>query len=175
MKHMEPRRTEPVEAYIALGSNLGDREHYLNRAIRSIDHLTETRVTGCSSLYETDPVGYEEQPCFLNMAASVLTRLQPHVLLEQLLDLENRLERKRSVRWGPRTIDLDLLLYGDERIQSETLTVPHPRMWGRAFVILPLLDIMDEERLRCYSNQDLGEYVVGDGVRLWKRVVWEVE
>ena len=123
-------------AYVGLGANLGDREATILRAATLIE---ATRV---SRLRETEPWGLEDQPRFLNAVAELETPLQPRPLLELLLDVERRLGRERTgPRWGPRTIDLDLLLYGEEEIEEPGLTVPHPRLAERLFVLEPLAEL----------------------------------
>ncbi|AJY77647.1 2-amino-4-hydroxy-6-hydroxymethyldihydropteridine pyrophosphokinase [Paenibacillus beijingensis] len=127
---------------MALGSNLGDRSGMLAEALRRLDASEGVEVTGVSAVYETDPVGYTEQPAFLNMAAALRTTLPPLDLLRLLLAVEQQLGRVRDVRWGPRVIDLDLLLYGAVKMDEEELTLPHPRMMERAFVLVPLADVL---------------------------------
>ncbi len=130
------------DAYIALGSNLGDRELNLLRAVGEIGKLPSGRVTGLSPFYETSPVGVSDQPSFYNAALRLSTAMSPHELLARLQQIESAVFRRtRTVRWGPRSIDLDLLLYGNEVIDDEALTVPHPRMAERRFVLQPLCDI----------------------------------
>lgn len=165
-----------TEAYIGLGSNLGDREQLLLEAIRRLDEHPQIRVAACSGLYETDPVGYLDQPPFLNMVVRVATTLSPHELLSDMLEIERSLGRKREIRWGPRTLDLDLLLYGNESIASEELTVPHPRMAERAFVIIPLLEAIDDEALPLSETLKARlENMEGkEGVKLWKIMHWPI-
>ncbi|MBK5276728.1 MAG: 2-amino-4-hydroxy-6-hydroxymethyldihydropteridine diphosphokinase [Desulfuromonadales bacterium] len=130
------------EAYIALGSNLGDRELNLLRAVAEIGRLTNCKVTGLSSFYETSPVGKTDQPLFYNAALRLYTAFTPRRLLEQLLQIEaDVFGRTRMVHWGPRRIDLDLLLHGTEILTEEDLIVPHPRMAERRFVLQPLCEI----------------------------------
>jgi len=124
-------------AYVGLGSNLGDREAILLRAADAIDAVR------LSPVIETEPWGYADQPRFLNAVAELETELSPRELLELLLDVERRLGRTREgPRYGPRTIDLDLLLYGDEVIDEPGLVVPHPRLLEREFVLEPLADLV---------------------------------
>lgn len=131
-----------TDAYIGLGSNLGDREFNLLRAVAELGKLPDSRVCGLSPFYETSPVGVSEQPDFFNAVLRLSTRLSPHELLHRLHRIENNVfHRKRSLRWGPRTMDLDLLLYGDEVIFSDELTIPHPAMAERRFVLQPLADL----------------------------------
>src|SRR5690606_21329237 len=131
-------------AYIGLGSNMGDRLGYLEAAIKALHAKPDIRVLRCSSVYETAPVGLTEQPHFLNMVIDVATELTPHQLLETMLAAELELGRVRDVRWGPRTIDLDLLVYGDVSLHTDELELPHPRMKERAFVLVPLLELCGE-------------------------------
>jgi 2-amino-4-hydroxy-6-hydroxymethyldihydropteridine diphosphokinase len=134
-----------IDAYIALGSNLGDREQNLLQAIAEIGRLPYSRVTALSPCYETSPVGPRDQPLFFNAVLRLATALAPCDLLGHLQQIENGVfARTRSVRWGPRTMDLDLLLYGTEIIHEKVLTIPHPRMAERRFVLQPLCDIAPE-------------------------------
>ncbi|WNS75574.1 2-amino-4-hydroxy-6-hydroxymethyldihydropteridine diphosphokinase [Bacillus sp. DTU_2020_1000418_1_SI_GHA_SEK_038] len=161
------------EAYIALGSNIGDRFESLKDAIASIDLVPRVKVVHVSSIYETDPVGYEDQDQFLNMVIGVKTDLSPFELLSACLEIEKNLGRKRGIRWGPRTIDLDILLYNQENIISEKLTVPHPRMHERAFVIIPLLEIHSGIKLPTMDillQEVLEEIPDREGVRIWKQI-----
>jgi 2-amino-4-hydroxy-6-hydroxymethyldihydropteridine diphosphokinase len=127
-------------AYLSLGSNLGDRLNYLTEAVRRLER-PDTRVTQVSSIYETAPWGNTDQPSFLNMAAAVETDLTADELLRHILSVEQALGRVRTVRWGPRTVDIDMLLFADERRTTDDLELPHPRMAQRAFVLVPLLEI----------------------------------
>ena len=129
---------------IALGSNLGDREGNLHEAVRRMGALG--RVVAVSSFHDTEPVGYLDQPRFLNGAALLETELSPHDLLHGLLSVEQDMGRDRASvpAKGPRVIDLDLLLYGDTVLQSDELTVPHPAMHERGFVLAPLAEIASE-------------------------------
>jgi 2-amino-4-hydroxy-6-hydroxymethyldihydropteridine diphosphokinase len=129
-------------AWIGLGSNLGDREGYLRRALDALDSDPATEVAAISTFLETEPVGFLDQPHFLNAAARVETELGPRQLLERLLAVEFQLGRTRDgPRFGPRTIDLDLLLFGDEVVDEPGLRVPHPRLHERRFVLEPLAEL----------------------------------
>ena len=128
-----------TEAYIGLGSNQGDRELNLLRAVAEAGKLPDSRVTGLSPFYETSPVGVYDQPLFLNAVLKLSTRLEPHMLLRLLLEIEYAtFRRDRAERWGPRSMDLDLLLFGNQIINDDDLIVPHPRMAERRFVLEPL-------------------------------------
>ena len=132
-----------TRAYVGLGSNLGDREETIRRAVALLDREADVDVVAVSRLRETEPVGYLDQPRFLNGVAAVDTSLAPRELLERLLAVERRLGRDRSAspRQGPRTIDLDLLLHGAERVEGPGLEIPHPRMHERPFVLEPLAEL----------------------------------
>jgi 2-amino-4-hydroxy-6-hydroxymethyldihydropteridine diphosphokinase len=135
------RRVE-IDAYIALGSNMGDRELNLLRAVGEIGKLPESRVTALSPFYETSPVGTVKQDAFYNAVLRLATRLDAHGLLKSLLKIESEVfKRVRTVHHGPRRMDLDLLLFGDQVISEEDLVVPHPRLAERRFVLQPLCDI----------------------------------
>lgn len=134
-----------TDAYIALGSNMGDRELNLLRAVSEIGRLPDCRVTGLSPLYETSPVGVTDQPSFYNAVLRLHTAYTPHELLEHLLHIETAVfGRTRTVHWGPRRIDLDLLLHGGARIAEERIVVPHPHLAKRRFVLQPLHDLAPE-------------------------------
>jgi 2-amino-4-hydroxy-6-hydroxymethyldihydropteridine diphosphokinase len=128
------------EVYLGLGSNLGDRKDYIQRALAGLIRGGVT-IEGVSSLYETDPVGFVDQPAFYNAVVRGYTGMKPRQLLETILALEKELGRRREIRWGPRTIDIDILLYGDEVIKEADLEIPHPRLAERAFVLIPLLEL----------------------------------
>ena len=131
-------------AYVGLGSNLGDREGAIRRAVELLGNDPEIEVVRESIVRETQPVGYMNQPPFLNAVAELETRLPPRDLLGRLLAIENELGRTRGRRFGPRTIDLDLLLYGEETIDEPGLEVPHPRLHERTFVLEPLAELDPE-------------------------------
>jgi 2-amino-4-hydroxy-6-hydroxymethyldihydropteridine diphosphokinase len=130
-------------AFVAFGSNLGDREATIRAALAELGAADGVELVGVSSFEETEPVGLVDQPRFLNGAVELRTRLSPRALLEVLLALEARFGRDRSAApaQGPRTLDLDLLLYGEEQIDEPGLTVPHPRLAERAFVLRPLAEL----------------------------------
>jgi len=128
-------------AYVALGANLGDPANTVRAAFGALANLPDSRVVHCSSLYRTAPVGITEQPDFINAVAALETTLAPEALLDALLDLEQRFGRIRAERNGPRTLDLDLLCYNNLEINLPRLTLPHPRLHLRAFVLQPLAEI----------------------------------
>ena len=133
----------PQDAYIALGSNLGDRQANIDGAIEAIASLPDTTIVRCSTIIQTDPVGPEGQGPYLNGVVHIQTSLPPRELLDELLNIEARFGRDRSneQRWGPRTLDLDVLVYAAQVIDEPGLCVPHPRLHERLFVLAPLSEI----------------------------------
>ena len=145
MTHRRVARPSPARrAYLGIGSNLGDRRAHLQGAVDELAGVEGLRVVAVSPVYETVPVGGPPQPDFLNAVVAVDTELTARVLLELAQRIEAAAERVRTVRWGPRTLDVDVLLVGDERIDEPDLEVPHPRMTERAFVVVPLADLAPE-------------------------------
>jgi len=130
-----------IAAYIALGSNLSDPVGQIEQAWTQLGNLPNTRLAACSSLYLSKPVGYAEQPDFINAAAGIETHLSPRALLAALLQIEARHGRNRTFKNAPRSLDLDLLLYDGLVMHEHGLTLPHPRMTERAFVLVPLAEI----------------------------------
>lgn len=128
-------------AYVGLGANLGKPRRQLLAALEELGRIPQTRVTARSSLYRSAPIGYPDQPDYVNAVAKLETGLRPEELFARLQEIERGHGRKRSFRNAPRSLDLDLLLYGGERIDTPALTVPHPRMHERAFVLVPLLEL----------------------------------
>jgi 2-amino-4-hydroxy-6-hydroxymethyldihydropteridine diphosphokinase len=128
-------------AYLGIGSNLGDRMEHLQQAVDDLAAADGVDVAAVSPVYETAPVGGPAQPDYLNAVVAVDTDRTPRALLELARGIEAHGERIRTVRWGPRTIDVDVLLVGDERVDEPDLVVPHPRMTERAFVVVPLADL----------------------------------
>ncbi|WP_419882639.1 2-amino-4-hydroxy-6-hydroxymethyldihydropteridine diphosphokinase [Peribacillus sp. B-H-3] len=160
--------------YISIGSNMGNRKEIFADALRLLQNHSEIQVVDSSSLYETEPVGFLDQEDFLNAVIKAETSLKADELLVYCLQIEKELGRKRIIRWGPRTLDLDILLYNHENIETEDLIIPHPRILDRAFVIIPLLEIDPhitlpkmETPLRVILDnmQDKDK----EGVRLWKQ------
>ena len=142
-----------LPAYFSLGSNLGDRLGYLTRACEMMYSAPGLARHTVSRVYETEPWGFADQPAFLNCVVRALTDLDPDGLLALARRIEGALGRERSaedVRWGPRTIDVDILMVGDLAVNRPDLTVPHPRMWKRSFVLIPLLDL--EPHMRVWTE-----------------------
>jgi 2-amino-4-hydroxy-6-hydroxymethyldihydropteridine diphosphokinase len=132
----------PTEVFISIGSNIGDRAANIHTAIKALERLG--KVLAVSSLYETEPVEFTEQPWFLNCVVRLETALDPHELIDGLLSIEREMGRSREQKKGPRNIDLDILLYGDLLLNDATLTIPHPAMHKRRFVLEPLSEIAPE-------------------------------
>ncbi|MGP4082989.1 2-amino-4-hydroxy-6-hydroxymethyldihydropteridine diphosphokinase [Pseudalkalibacillus sp. R45] len=160
------------DVFIALGSNIGNRSVFLRRALKEIDSLHGTQIERASSIYETEPIGYTDQEAFLNMVALVRTELGALELLGKLQTIENKLKRTREIHWGPRTIDLDILLYNQENIQTEVLKIPHPRMLERGFVMIPLYELQPDLHFP-HTDENFSEIIEeridNKGVYVWKR------
>ncbi len=164
-----------MKAFIGLGSNLGERESMIRLALDDLARLPSTTLVRASSLYDTEPVGDAEQPSFLNAVAQIETELTARQLLWNLLLIERRLGRVRTRHWGPRVIDLDLLLYGDEVLNQPDLTVPHPELVRRSFVLVPLVEldplvvhpVTGETLLAHLSRLNNARPPVKKGTRLW--------
>jgi 2-amino-4-hydroxy-6-hydroxymethyldihydropteridine diphosphokinase len=159
-------------AYLGLGSNLGDRRRHLAEAIRRLHAGPAMQVAKVSPVYESSPAGVTAQPDFLNLVVQVATTHAPHELLAECLRIETDLGRMRRERWGPRTIDIDLLLYGDACIDDERLNVPHPRMRERSFVLVPLAEIAPELRLDGKTIGALAAAQGGVGLRKLGPLDW---
>ncbi len=127
--------------YLSLGSNVGDRVGYLQRALVKIEKHPRIKLGATSSFYETEPLEYPNQDWFVNAVCAIETDLPPMALLDALQGIENELQRERSIRWGPRTIDLDILYYDEELVAETRLIIPHIRMHDRSFVLVPLAEI----------------------------------
>lgn len=160
------------EAYLALGSNMGDRELYLKNALISLSNNSSIKIVNISSIYETDPIGYADQNEFLNMVIQVKTDLTAFELLEVTQTIEKKLERKNDVKWGPRTLDLDILLYNHENIETEQLIVPHPRMFERSFVLIPFFELNSNAvnpTTQVPVSVIIEQLSDKKGVRIWKQ------
>ena len=145
-----------VTAHLGLGTNLGDRESNLRNAIRSLSSAPELQVTRCSSVYSTEPWGVKEQPSFLNCVAEVETSLDPEALLAVCQGVERELGRVPGPRWGPRLIDVDILLFADRVVALPHLEIPHPRLHLRAFALVPLAELKAE------ANHPVLERTIGE-------------
>jgi 2-amino-4-hydroxy-6-hydroxymethyldihydropteridine diphosphokinase len=161
-----------ISVLLGLGSNIGNRVNFLYEAIKTLDGHPDIKVNRCSSIYETEPYGPVEQAAFLNMVVEISTSLQPEVLLGVTQSIEQDLKRERLIRWGPRTIDLDILLYADKMIETETLSVPHPEITKRLFVLVPMNEL-NSSIILPGDNKTIAEHLKGfgmvKGVQAWKR------
>ena len=164
-----------MRAFVGLGSNLGERESMIRLALDGLTRLPSTTLVRASSLYDTEAVGEGEQPNFLNAVAQIETELTARQLLWNLLLIERRLGRVRTRRWGPRTIDLDLLLFGDLVLDEPDLKVPHPELIRRSFVLVPLVEldplvvhpVTGETLLAHLSHLHSARPPIKKGSRLW--------
>jgi 2-amino-4-hydroxy-6-hydroxymethyldihydropteridine diphosphokinase len=158
--------------YLGLGSNLGDRAATLAAAIQKLDS-PEFRFMRASGLYETEPMGLKEQPWFLNQVAEFQTTLFPRQLLQRTKKIENELGRRRGIRNGPRTLDIDILLYGSAIVRSEELEIPHPRFRERRFVLAPLAELNPDLRDPVSGQQvkALLASLTGQAIRRWQKAI----
>ena len=152
-------------AYLGIGGNIGNTKANIEESIALLESSQEIEVTSVSSFYETEPVGYEDQDWFLNVVVEISTTLEPLELLKYCQYIENELKRVRVIRWGPRTIDVDILLYEDFTSDSEILTVPHPRMTERAFAIVPLYEINSDIIIDNLNIKDIIDKLKGEEIR----------
>ena len=158
-----------VKAFLSLGSNMGDRLEYLSKAIDKIAQIQGCNILNKSRVYETEPWGYENQEAFLNLCISIETSLSPYELLESLQTIELELDRVRTIHWGPRTIDIDILLFDDIICEDDKLTIPHPRMRERAFVLIPLYDIEKNLIIDGIKLEDLINKIDTRGIKEYKK------
>lgn len=154
------------KSYLGLGTNMGDRLGYLTSACEILNQNKFIKIIKKSKVYETKAWGYTQQADFLNMCIEIETSLEPYELLEACQDVESKLDRERIIRWGPRTIDVDILFFNDIILDDENLLIPHPRLKDRAFVLIPLMDLNSklqmegntiEEHLNSLTNEERGE------------------
>ncbi len=152
-------------AYLGIGGNIGDTKKNIEETIELLKKNDEIEVIRVSSFYETEPVGYTDQAWFLNVVVEIETSLEPLKLLDYCQHVENELKRERTIRWGPRTIDVDILLYEDFISDSEILTVPHPRMTERAFAMIPLYEINSNLLIYGIDIKQIVENLKGEQIR----------
>ena len=133
------------KVYLSLGSNIGNRQEYIESAIELVGKTEGIKILKKSRLYETSPVGYVEQDLFLNAVIKIETDFSERDILKIINKIENELDRKREIRWGPRTIDIDILIFSDKKINETDLIIPHKEMLNRLFVLVPLIEIYDGE------------------------------
>jgi len=130
--------------YLSLGSNIEDRQHFIQEGINALGETGFVKLQKVSSIYETEPVGFEKQNYFLNVVVSCFVELSPEELLWQCKRIENQIGRRASVRWGPRKLDIDILCYGSEKIVTKNIIIPHPEMLKRNFVLIPFAEIAED-------------------------------
>jgi 2-amino-4-hydroxy-6-hydroxymethyldihydropteridine diphosphokinase len=156
------------KVYLALGSNIGDRIRNLNDAVDQLAKTEGIEVINVSKIYETEPVGYLKQDKFLNMVILIGTDRKPLELLVELQKIEKELKRTREIHWGPRTIDIDILLYNEMEINLPELSIPHPRMNERAFVLIPLKDVIEDERMKEKIDLLINHCTDRNGIKLFE-------
>ncbi len=150
---LEPRSNAPIDAFIGIGSNLDAPVEQVKRALEELAEITASCLVGQSSFYTSPPMGPPDQPNYINAVAQLRTELEPQVLLDELFAIEGAHGRvRRTEKWGPRSLDLDLLLYGNRRIDSEHLTVPHPGLHEREFVLYPLQELAGDLYIPGYGR-----------------------
>lgn len=154
-----------AKVYLGLGSNMGNTRENIDNAIKILGQHDRIKIVKKSSYYETEPVGYKDQEWFLNRVVQIDTTLSPYDLLLYCHFIENQLKRKRIIRWGPRTIDVDILLYEDFISDDEKLTIPHPRMLERAFVMIPLYEIAPCQEINGQKIKEIMENFKGEEIR----------
>ncbi|MCT4621057.1 MAG: 2-amino-4-hydroxy-6-hydroxymethyldihydropteridine diphosphokinase [Marinisporobacter sp.] len=152
-------------AYLGIGSNMGNTKENIDKTIALLKENNHIKVSNISSYYETEPVGYKDQDWFLNIVVEIDTDLNPYELLSYCQHIEKNLKRKRIIRWGPRTIDVDVLLYENFTSTDENLIVPHPRMHERAFVMIPLYEINKDLSINGTTIKELVNQLKGKEVR----------
>ena len=164
---------------IGLGSNMGERDQNLQQALGLLETDGAVRIVRISFIYETVPFGVMDQDDFLNMVVAVETELSPEKLLQKCLKVENAMGRVRFRHWGPRIIDLDLLIYNAVQMQTDNLTLPHPGIGQRAFVLIPMRDVAMDFQFQLPGRLTIGSMLAGltesgrQEVRLWKKVEWD--
>lgn len=156
-----------AKAFLSIGTNIGERLDNLNNAVSGLAAIEQIKIVKVSSVYETDAVGFEDQAAFLNIVVEIETSFAPEELLDFCLELELELGRVRLFKWGPRLIDIDILLYEDVKLDTEKLKIPHPYMKERAFVMIPLIEISPDK-----ANIQVNQVVLAEqGVRKSKKQV----
>ncbi|MFN7252999.1 MAG: 2-amino-4-hydroxy-6-hydroxymethyldihydropteridine diphosphokinase [Anaerobacillus sp.] len=164
--------------YVSLGSNMGDRLEFLRYGVMNLNENVNITIKNCSSIYETTPVGFLDQADFLNMVVELETSYTPLELLKCTQEIQRKSGRKFNIKWGPRTLDLDILLYNQENIEMEQLIVPHPRMFERGFVMVPLKEVAPSlyfSAIKKSIQEVYQELLDKEGVRLWKNPFGEEE
>ena len=160
------------EVLIGLGGNIGDPLEAMRSALRALGVHPACKVERVSSVWKTPPWGVTDQPDFLNACAAISTTLEPRPFLDLCLSIERDLKRVRDLRWGPRSIDIDILFFGDRRIGEEGLTIPHPRITDRAFVLVPLAEIAPDAKIGSLSIRDLAAKADSSGMSVHAPTCW---
>lgn len=153
------------KVYLSLGSNMGQKVDYLDKAVEKLENNEFIHNLKSSSYYSTDPVGYLDQDTFVNIAVSIETTLSPYALLKVCHEIEEALNRVRIIRWGPRTVDVDIILYDNLQLDEPLLTIPHPRMKERGFVLIPIQELEPELHIDSVAIQTLINQLPSGGVR----------
>lgn len=162
-----------ADVYLSLGGNIGDVEQNLIKALNSLNSNDACKVLSVSSIYKTNPVGILDQPDFLNISVKLYTKLPPLELLYICKQIENELGRTREIKWGPRIIDIDILIYDNQIVNSEELTIPHPYLMDRAFVLIPLAEIEPDLIMPDSTKaKDAAKLVGSQGISLFKSEFW---
>ena len=160
-------------AYLGLGGNIGDVKITMAAVLQGLDAMDEIDVVAVSSLYKTPPWGMEDQPWFLNCCAEITTSLEPEALLDACQSMERAGKRERTTRWGPRTIDVDILVFEGHEQVEQRLTIPHPRILERAFVLIPLAEIAPELEFKGEKIKTLASTIPGEGIKhLYTKPDW---
>lgn len=159
------------KVFIGIGTNIGDRKDNLNKAIKLLGENEKTLIKKVSSIYETAPVGYLDQAAFLNIVAEIETILDPFELMAFTASIEKAMGRERLIKWGPRIIDLDILLYENQVVKTENLIIPHPRIRERAFVLIPLMEIAPEILLNGLPIEKYINAIEGQEVKIWSKTL----
>lgn len=159
------------KVFIGIGTNIGDRKDNLNKAIKLLGENEKALIKKVSSIYETAPVGYLDQAAFLNIVAEIETILDPFELMAFTASIEKAMGRERLIKWGPRIIDLDILLYENQVVKTENLIIPHPRIRERAFVLIPLMEIAPEILLNGLPIEKYINAIEGQEVKIWSKTL----
>ncbi|WP_306119361.1 MULTISPECIES: 2-amino-4-hydroxy-6-hydroxymethyldihydropteridine diphosphokinase [unclassified Roseitalea] len=155
---------EPVRVLVGLGGNVGDVPATMQAALDALDDRADCTVAAVSPVYSTPPWGITDQARFLNACAALETRLTPHALMDVVLQIERGAGRERTERWGPRTLDIDILVYGALTVTTDRLTIPHPRMFDRGFVLVPLADIAGDRVIAGHRIGDAADRIDRTGI-----------
>jgi 2-amino-4-hydroxy-6-hydroxymethyldihydropteridine diphosphokinase len=164
----DPLRSDPIEIGLGLGSNIGDKPANINRALELLKARKAVEITAVSSIYRTAPWGYLEQDIFANACALARTRLSPAALLVEVKAIEAEMGREKTIRWGPRLIDIDILFYGDLPLAEPDLILPHKELFNRAFVLVPLAEVAPNLRIAGRSIAEAAQIPADGNISLWK-------